>query len=345
MRKVSVTLAALVLAALSTVGVVSCQKEKTSSNETSSINTPSKEKALANIIEFKKQLEIYRKNPGAKTGETLSIQEAIMDIENVFNATYSQPEVRCSETSEFTFSLYLTIDTDGNVLLSDLFDLYDQAVVEARNAYSNNGFTNKVFRFMTVELDGINEGMAKLDFRGRSGEGEKSPWQPNIDTCMYQGPFGIDDNYHYDYGKCDGTGVEGADEMLAEYIGYYITSCLTLPPTGMRAIYINNVTIVFDGSLYPESVFYRENEFATCIDFNNMNKLFWSEKRFIFDTIPSKPSFNVLGYVPVMISIEGEIKPLNRDVYYITHENKISYAYRMEARISELGEVQNLMVE
>lgn len=339
MKRLPITLTVLSLAAIALLGVVSCQKEKTEEKPIVQ-QDPEAQRALERISEFKNKVKDHRNNSLARSSETISLEDALWNIENVFNATYSQPEIRCSETSEFTFSLYLAIDTDGNVLLSDLFDLYDQAVVEARYAYSNSGFTNKVFRYMTIETEGLNEHEARLVFKGRTGERNETPWQPYQDTCLYFGPFGTDDNYHYDYGKCDGTGVDGADEMLTYHVGHYIASRLTTPPVGMRAVYINTIDIILYGCVYTNDLFFRTNTNATCIDFNNMNRLYNTEITLITETLPNNPQSSVYGMTPIEIIVSPDQSPL-----FIAHNNRVTYSWRVFANLDDVGEVEDLLID
>lgn len=341
MKKLTITLTALSLAAISLLGVVSCQKEKTEEKPIVQ-QDPEAQRALKRISEFKNKVKDHRNNSLARSSETIRLEDALWNIENVFNATYSQPEIRCSETSEFTFSLYLAIDSNGNVFLNDLFDLYDQVVIEARNAYSNDGFTNKAFLYMTIESDGISDNKVRLVFRGRSGERTDIPWHPYQDTCLYKGPFGIDDNYHYDYGKCDGTGVDGADEMLTCHVGNYIASHLTTPHVGMRAVYINTIDIILYGCVYTNDLFFRTNIHSTCIDFNNMNRLYNTEKALVTETLPCDPQSDVYGMTPIGIFVYPEHRA-NYD--FIAHNNRVTYSWRVIADLNVIGEVEDLLID
>lgn len=341
MKKLTITLTALSLAAISLLGVVSCQKEKTEEKPIVQ-QDPEAQRALERISEFKNKVKDHRNNSLARSSETIRLEDALWNIENVFNATYSQPEIRCSETSEFTFSLYLAIDSNGNVFLNDLFDLYDQVVIEARNAYSNDGFTNKAFLYMTIESDGISDNKVRLVFRGRSGERTDIPWHPYQDTCLYKGPFGIDDNYHYDYGKCDGTGVDGADEMLTCHVGNYIASHLTTPHVGMRAVYINTIDIILYGCVYTNDLFFRTNIHSTCIDFNNMNRLYNTEKALVTETLPCDPQSDVYGMTPIGIFVYPEHRA-NYD--FIAHNNRVTYSWRVIADLNVIGEVEDLLID
>ena len=338
MKRTNISLAALALAVMTTVGVLSCQKEKTNEGQTTQQNHLSKE-AVESIMAFKKQVEQHKENPFSKSSETINFEDAVWNVENVFNATYSQPETACSARSEFEFSLYLPVNADGNVLTSDLLDLYDAAVATARDAYANDGFTNKVFRFMKVDAEEPNNGRARLVFKGKTGERTTEPQY--IDTALHIGPFGIVDYYHYDYGKCDGTGVDGADEMLTFHVGQYIASRFTVPPTGTRTIYLNPIEIVLYGCYYPNVLFYRTNVNATCIDFNNMNHLYQKGIRLITETLPGDPLSNVFGMTPIDFGVSA----VDASPQYIAHDNRVTYSWRVIADLNDIGEQEDLLSE
>ena len=195
---------------------------------------------------------------------------------------------------------------------------------------------------MTIESDGISENKVKLVFRGRSGERNDTPWHPYQDTCLYHGPFETDDNYHYDYGKCDGTGVDGADEMLTYHVGHYIASRLTTPPVGMRAVYINTIDIILYGSDYPNNLFFRTNINATCIDFNNLNRLYNTENNLINNLLPNDPQSSVYGMTPVGIIVYSDH---GFDSPYIAHNNRVTYSWRVIADLDDIGEVEDLLID
>ena len=299
-------------------------------------------KTITRIIKFKKQLDSYRANPTMKTVETVSLAEAVWNIENLFNATYAMPEEFYSETATFEFSQWLSFDTIGRVSLSNLFNAYDQAVSSARTAYANDGFTNKGFVFLLVNVGEQNDDAVRLVFKGKTGERTSHPNLPSHDTVMYGGPFDTTDNWHYvqGMGKCDSTCLDsGADEEIQRRLEVFLRSTLTVPDSGARAVYVNSVLITFDGHDHQDDVFYRENVNATCIDFNNMNRLFQREKRLIFETIPNNASGNVYGYKPIMIEIDG----MQNGSAYITHQNNITYAQRLMADITVFGETRDLL--
>lgn len=346
MRKISKTLvAAMIFAATVAAFLIGCKKEKEtklSDNELVVQNDPKGQEAIARIVDFRDKLEAYKKNPAMRTGETVSLAEAVWNIENLFNITYSMPEEFYSETANFEFSLWLLVDPDGRVTLPNLFNVYDQAVVEARTAYANDGFINKGFVFMIVDVGEQNNTSVRLDFKGKTGERTTNPNWHVHDSAMYGGPFDTTDNWQYvrGLGRCIGSDTEeGADSKLTDALMLYLRTTFSIPEAGTRTVYVNFETITFDGTQYPNDVFYRENINATCIDFNNMNRLYQREKRLIFETIPNDPNIGVNGYSPIWIDIQGIIV----DSAYLTHWNSVRYAQRQLVDIDVVGETLDLL--
>lgn len=345
MRKTHQTIIALLACVAMVTAMVSCTKNNESPSLDNGLveqNNVNSQTALTRIIKFKKQLDSYRANPTMKTVETVSLADAVWNIENLFNATYAMPEEFYSETATFEFSQWLSFDTIGRVSLSNLFNAYDQAVSSARTAYANDGFTNKGFVFLLVNVGEQNDDAVRLVFKGKTGERTSHPNLPSHDTIMYGGPFDTNDNWQYaqGMGKCDSTCLDsGADKEIQRRLEVFLRSTLTVPDSGARAVYVNSVLITFDGHNHQDDVFYRENVNATCIDFNNMNRLFQREKRLIFETIPNNASGNVYGYKPIMIEIDG----MQNENAYITHQNNITYAQRLMADITVFGETRDLL--
>ena len=288
--------------------------------------------AVKRIVKFKKMLSYYKSNPGIKDGETTSLSEAISDIENTFNATYSYSEDMYSESRDHEFIFNLNVDSGGNVLLSDLAALYDQIVSSARYAYANDGFENKIFISLLADVIVVNNNIAVIKIKATTGERTNY----NLPIPHVSGPFRPGDNYYYDYGTCDNPGEGyGAAYYLQQELRALIINDIVEPEDGCRNLYINRHDIVFDGDSYP-GLFYRTDVNDGCITSVYMNDYWHAEKRLIFVTIPEDTMFHggqVLG-----IRIDG-VTAEN----HITHRTSVEYADRLEADINDIGEIEDLL--
>lgn len=339
MKRLYLLLVILLVASMA-ITTVSCKKGQATTE------TAQGEATLARIMNFKQQVDYYKANPAIKDGESVTLDEAIWNIEALFNLTYAKPEDAYSETTGFLFSLYLPVNTHGRVLVSDLCYLYEQVKSMARTYYANLDYTDKGFLFMTVELGEQIDGFVRIDFRGKAGE----RCAQNIvnvnphDSIMYIGPFRQEDDWNYKRGngKCDGSyAYSGADDQLEIHLQEYISSLLRVSDAGCRPVYLNHCEIIFDGRSAPSYAFYREDVNATCIDNNSMNHLWQREKSYIVTILPSiQPS--LYGYVPVEITIQG-VELVNPSA--ISHENRVVYTQRIMAIVSAVGEIQDLLDE
>lgn len=344
-----IIITALLAVAAMITAVVSCTKNNeslSSGNELIEQNSVDSQTAVTRIIKFKKQLDSYRANPNMKTVETVCLDDAVWNIENLFNITYAMPDELFSEMVVFEFSLYLPLDTARRVTLIDLFNVYDQAVAEARMAYANDGFINKGFAFMLVDIGELYGDSVRLDFIGKSGERTTSNMHPH-DSAMYGGPFDTTDYWQYKapWGKCDDPNSgSGADKELQWRLQQHLATQFETPAPGYRAVYLNRILVDFNGRTAPTYAFYRINTEATCIDFNNMNYYFLREKLYITEVLPNDPNGQVYGYVPIVISIEGKELPAEEnEVRCITHCNEVTYTQRVVASVDDIGETQDLL--
>lgn len=290
--------------------------------------------AVKRIVKFKDMLSYYKSNPNAKDGNTMSLADAICDLENTFNATYSYSEDMYSESMDHEFTLSLNIDSNGNVLLADLTAFYNLIVSLVRDAYANDGFENKIFISLLADVIDVNDNVATVKIKAKSGERTNyNPPVPHID-----GPFRPGDDYLYDYGRCDDSTFRyGAAYYIQQALRELIVNDIVEPEDGYRSIYINRYEIVFEGG--PDSyrgLFYRTNIHDVCITSDFMNDYWHAEKRAIFVTIPGGSTFTggqVLGITIDPVTTQD----------YITHRTSVLYADRLEADINDIGEVEDLL--
>ena len=104
MKTIKYTLAKFMVAAIVAVVLVGCKKENEPQNNNNGNPTEVAQQqngdAVKRLLEFRKQVKRHKDNPFEKSGETLTLSEAIWDIENNFNATYTKPEDYYTATAE-----------------------------------------------------------------------------------------------------------------------------------------------------------------------------------------------------------------------------------------------------
>lgn len=326
MKKFTFSLIALVIASVAVI-MFACKKENES--QTNSNGNPAgvmnqNDEAIINrLVAFNRQVHAFRENPAMKTGETMTIEEATANIGDLFNVVYGQATESYTATASHEFTLTLPLTAEGEVWVEDVASVYEQAVAAAREAFLNDGFTeDKGYISLAVETEPQRDGSARLKFHGTSGKIGVA-----CDTLPYH-PFDTSDYWQYaaPWGKCDDSEYgRGADKELEGHIGIiaYASRTLPNPHPGGHWEYVDHQQHDFDGQMFPNQLFFREQIYGTCINPDDMNFFFNGEKEAIFTLAPAY--FGISGYHALYFEIKGlETTIGNIDYYY--HRTFAKYA-------------------
>lgn len=316
-----------------------CSKDSSSSqtNDTTS-PAPNHADPIEQLRTFRKQLDQARTNPDAKTDETLSLSEALWDIENHFNLTYTDAEQYHTDVCDHEFSLFLPVNENSEVTVSAAVDLYEQAVEQARQALLSEKSAQRDYLTLRVKETKENNGLVKVVFSGKTGD--RCDYHPTQYPVHVLGPFGGDDNWMFaaPLGKCDDPDIpSGADEQLQEKLFDTLIGTMEDAAPGYRNVFLNRYCVLFDGSNYP-GIYYNTDLEALCIPDYDMNLLFKAEMNLLTWKIPQL--YHLEEYCPISISIQGIHTD---DQSAVTHQNEIEYGIRYQVRLDEFGEVENLV--
>ena len=308
-----------------------CNKDQSPETKTVVIVGQDKD-PIERLSNFRRQIEEVKAHPGIKSEETMSLEEALWDVENTFNLTYTDAEHFYSQITDHEFTLYLPINEHQQVSVYDAVDLYSQMVEQARSAVIGNRSIDREFITLNVTEMEVENGMVRVDFSGKTGE--RTNYNPP--QCHLEGPFGPDDNWLFSapMGKCDDPDIpSGADLELQEKLFDTLIGILPEASPGYRNIYVNRVMFQFDGT-NTLGVYYATDPADFCIPFEKMNDHYQAELRIISQTIPQL--YHLVGYHPLSIEIKGDY---TEDQTAVTHFNTIVYGIRLQVRIDEFGEV------
>ena len=290
---------------------------------------------LEQLRTFKKQIAAVKANPETKGGETITLDDALWDVENYFNLTYSDAESYYSQINEHEFTLSIPTDGQQQVLVYDAVNLYDQAVNQAREALLSDEFEDKGFISLAVKEVNTDTRGTLVTFSGKTGQRTNcTPYPVHVD-----GPFNVDDNWMFaaPLGKCDDPDIpSGADEQLQEQLYAELIEPYIGTDAGHRNIYVERKRIVFDGTTYA-GIYYNTDPDHLCIGYEYMNDHYTAEKRAIHQTIPTQ--YHLYGYAPISIAIQG----ISLDNNAVTHYNEIEYGIRTEVSKDEFGEIEDLI--
>ena len=116
---------------------------------------------------FRKQIEQVR--AGAKSNETLPLSDALWDVENYFNLTYSDVECYYDQTNDHEFTLSLPVNDQQQVLVYDAVALYEAVTYQARAALEADAFDNKGFLSLTIKEVNLENRGTLVTFSGKTG--------------------------------------------------------------------------------------------------------------------------------------------------------------------------------
>ena len=198
-------LATLFVAAVISVAVVSCQKDKETEEPVASQSQNSEAKELLNRIYAFQELRDDI-NSGAKSGESMTLEELRDNIDLTFNFEHSQHATPFDYATLDTFYVRMPqTDANGNVSAADAIATYNAFETSLENLLANvedDSNLAKNFSIKFPETGAKNEDAIQVVFT-RGAEGEKYPlfepfeewedyiWANNGGLCNPQGPFNI----------------------------------------------------------------------------------------------------------------------------------------------------------
>lgn len=314
------------------VGVMmtSCKKEKEtvmSEKVQTEVNDPQNDAVVRRILDFKNKVDERKLHPDTRSGETMTLEDAMNKVVDLFNVTYTEPMAYYAVTEDHAFDLIVPLTIDGEVLEDDVVSTYERVVDLAGSAYHASLLSNKGYRRLTVSYELENNSEARFHFNGQYGTKGIPPHtpQPHID-----GPFSVGDDWNYmdGMGSCDGLLSGGADKVLQDSIMAEVRANWPADPTGCRGFYTNFVLKKFHRPEYS-GVFYSTDVENTCIEWPYMNDFYAGEKTNIYQVIPQELNINLSGnpmqtyrYFVTNVIINGT----GGDVEgYIRHDTEVEY--------------------
>lgn len=273
------------------ITTVSCKKEQTTTD------TAQGEATLARIMDFKQQVDYYKANPDVKDGEAVTLDEAIWNIEALFNLTYSYPELSYGRTETADTVLYLPVGADNTVLLTDLTVFYGQMYEVISDIYHSIELDSKQFIILDVEL-GERHGNQQA-IRLQSVQGSAKGIQPPTPQPIVWAPFA--DGPAWCYGE-DGGMIGGAfegEKDATDTLANMLNAILVPQAPHGQAYIFSDITkkelpstlqIAFSHNFYQGEYceFYMENatEEDKWLSTSQMNFQYYGERHLILNILP-----------------------------------------------------------
>ena len=334
MKKILVV---LTLMAGGMILIFSCSKNESVNNDNGSVNSNNEcstckegELLALKILSFKEKLQIAKENP--KSGEIITMEEAIENMELLINASHGFPFGDYSERKTDIVSFQMPADADGNVLMTDVTAAYDEMISQVRDAYINTGFEEKGLIIVTLFYDPENKDNETVNATVTTGKsGEKDP--EDFD-CWYYGE---------DLGMCDGTyymEMDGGD-AIAEVIieNNPLNGYIDCPGPNFHIVLDPQPVLTLEGNEYQNGsgeyliFFYPDddgNGFTNeekKLYSDDMNFYYDNEYEVIYDLVPDEHNYLFPDYVLVNCVIDGEYVTIS-GIETLHHQNKLTYAER-----------------
>ena len=210
-------IAALFVAAAISVAVVSCQKDKETEEPVASQSQNSEAKELLNRIYAFQELRDDI-NSGAKSGESMTLEELRDNIDLTFNFEHSQHATPFDYATLDTFYVRMPqTDANGNVSAADAIATYNAFETSLEHLLANvedDADLAKNFSIKFPETGAKNEDAIQVVFTRGINDGFQSS----------MGPFGTRDNYIWGklLGYCDpsqntGRNTDAANELTKKF--------------------------------------------------------------------------------------------------------------------------------
>ena len=216
MRKRLTNVAAMALAALTLAGLVSCQKENTDT-KTDTEQVHEENGTIARILEFKEQVERYSGQTNTRDANHVSIDDAVWNLEALFNYTYAYPELCYSRTVSADTVMYLPLCSNDSVLMSDLVSFYGDMFGAVNALYQSVELTDKQLILLNVEAGRVLSGQMEIVVEAVQGSVEGTPFQG-------RDPFHAGEWWYYgeDMGGWD-SNVGDAAQILTWWVNEALT--------------------------------------------------------------------------------------------------------------------------
>ena len=346
------TIASLTLiAALIMSGLIfnSCSKEEMGGQTTLNQNERAKE-VFAKIQDFNTKVNYIRENSGYKSGEDMSLDSALWNLNAGLNLVNSNPDIYYK--GFYVDSAFTNLSVvGGTVNLDDLAIAYFNIEDSASLIENAAPYDEKDIKFTFIDLKSNTDSTVLLKSTTIVGEKGIDPDGP---------PYAEGDNWRYggEYGMCDNPNTEGdAAINLRDTIN--ARRYLHVDDEGQTVFYTNPVVLhnilanyssdflnpndqTANDNIRDYLMFYVHEDNLTgnqnlwddfsCIEYDDMNYYYYGTSNVIYNKIPTMNQDWPQAYGKTFFhldSLQGtDKKDILGKVYYIHIIKEIRYAQR-----------------
>lgn len=194
------------------VTITSCRKEESQSlgnNEQETLESMTQED-----IQVRDKILSFRDNVGKhlKSTEVTNVEDAIWNIESAINYTYQWNNFQYKTLPNDTLVYELPLTTDGNILQTDVDNIYQQIIADLTVIYNNIDADTKHMIFTNIEQNEVNRDGLTSSITVVTGFG--------FSPLFVYGSFdeGEDWMWGLDYGMCDDNTIESDAAEEIEFL-------------------------------------------------------------------------------------------------------------------------------
>ena len=297
-RKNTMAFTVAILAVLA----ISCGKDPESGRNHDNLNDVqafrSGDQLLAKIIDFGKLLESCNNGEAGRETRYMAVSEAVVNIEALFNYTFSHPDLCYGQTVTLDTTLYMLVTPDDSVSVSELATFYGKMHTAVSTLYHSVTLPDKQFLVLDVEEGTTLNGRKAILLHTVQGSVQQTPQPPGGNAQLDPGPF--PSGVSWCYGENGGNSSYGGLIDAADTLSMAINGSLYLvPPEGMAYFYYDIRTPVyttqypFTYPLYPDEgpycEFYKENPLNQdyWLSSDQMNFHYFGEWHLVRDILPN----------------------------------------------------------
>ena len=316
-----------------------CTKTEDTANE----DVRQGEATIERIMDFKQQMEEAKANPGMKSSVYMSVDDAVWNVEALFNLTYAHPEDSYGRTVTCDTTLYLTVCSNDSVSINNLTVFYCQMFNAVQAIYQSVELDDKQFLILDVEAGERHGSLQAIGLHTVQGSVRGTPPTPSDSLQPWRGPFTNSPDWYYGENAGNNLSIEPMDCDAADTLSGMLNAILVEhAPENYEYIYTGIMSKQSNGCQnYPFShdwfpnissdycEFYRENPASGdyWLDADLLNFHYYGETHLILDILPNEiPPVVPADKYLFMVVIEDN--KLNEPLIKIWHHTKTYYGNR-----------------
>lgn len=259
---------------------------------------------IERIMDFKSRMEEAKANPGMKSTTYISVDDAVWNVEALFNLTYAYPELAYGKTVDCDTTLYLPVSPNDSVSINDLAAFYGMMYDAVRAIYRSVDLDDKRFLILDVEEGERSGNVQAIGLHTVQGSVKGLPPTPPDSLQPWRGPFTNSPAWYYGANGGNNQGIEPMDCDAADTLCGMLNAVLVAhAPENYEYIYTGIIrkqstgcqNYPFSHDWFPDispdyCEFYRENPTPGdyWLDADLLNFHYFGETHLILDIIPNE---------------------------------------------------------